>query len=61
MTRIRLMTGAALLALSSAASAYSVFPIDGAHSLKWGNNLNGTPGGVVTWMTASLKLLMVNA
>ncbi len=49
MTRIRLMTGAALLALSSAASAYSVFPIDGAHSLKWGDNLNGTPGGVVTW------------
>jgi hypothetical protein len=46
---MREMTGAVLLALSGAASAYSVFPIDGTHSLKWGDNLNGTPGGVVTW------------
>lgn len=45
----RLIAGAALVSLSSAASAYSVFPIDGTHSLKWGDNTNGTPGGVISW------------
>lgn len=34
---------------SSPAHAFSVFPIDATHSSKWGDNLNGTPGGVVTW------------
>ena len=45
----QLIAGAALAALSSAASAYNVFPIDGTHSLKWGDNTNGMPGGMVTW------------
>jgi hypothetical protein len=45
----RLIAGAALIALNSAASAYSVFPIDGTQSLKWGSNVNGTPGGVISW------------
>lgn len=31
------------------AGAYSVFPIDPTHSLKWGDNTNGTPGGTITW------------
>lgn len=35
--------------LSSPAFAYNVFPIDANSSLKWGSNLNGTPGGIVTW------------
>jgi len=43
-------SGALLLGiLSSPAFAYSVFPIDANSSLKWGSNLNGTPGGIVTW------------
>lgn len=33
----------------SQAQAFSVFPIDGTHSLKWGDNTNGTPGGGITW------------
>jgi len=37
-----------LLAMQGAA-AYSVFPIDATHSLKWGDNSNGTPGGAITW------------
>lgn len=34
---------------TSHAFAFSVFPIDSTHSLKWGSNDNGTPGGTVTW------------
>jgi hypothetical protein len=34
---------------SGSALAFSVFELDATHSLKWGDNLNGTPGGVVTW------------
>jgi len=34
---------------SGSALAFNVFEIDATHSLKWGDNLNGTPGGVVTW------------
>lgn len=49
MNLIRMMAGLALVSLSGAASAYSVFPIDATHSLKWGDNTNGTPGGVVSW------------
>lgn len=35
--------------LGGPAAAYNVFPLDPTHSLKWGSNANGTPGGVVTW------------
>lgn len=45
----KLCAGLALVFLSASVSAYSIFPIDASHSLKWGNNENGTPGGVVTW------------
>ncbi len=31
------------------ASAFSVFAIDADHSLKWGDNANGTPGGIIRW------------
>jgi hypothetical protein len=34
---------------SGSALAFNVFELDATHSLKWGDNLNGTPGGVVTW------------
>jgi len=36
---------------SSSVHAFSVFPFpgDATRSSKWGDNLNGTPGGVVTW------------
>lgn len=30
-------------------SAFSVFAIDADHSLKWGDNLNGTSGGTLRW------------
>lgn len=45
---------AALLAVSCtltapAVFAFSVFAIDANHSLKWGDNENGTPGGTVHW------------
>lgn len=49
MNLTRMMAALALVSLSGAASAYSVFPIDATHSLKWGDNTNGTPGGVITW------------
>lgn len=49
MNLIRIMAGLAFVSLSGAASAYSVFPIDPTHSLKWGDNTNGTPGGVISW------------
>lgn len=45
----RLFAGLALVAASASASAYSVFPIDATHSLKWGDNTNGTPAGTLTW------------
>lgn len=35
--------------LSTQAQAFAVFPIDVDSSLKWGDNANGTPGGVITW------------
>jgi len=44
-----LIAGLALATASTVASAYSVFPIDASDSLKWGSNVNGTPGGAVTW------------
>jgi hypothetical protein len=48
MSKPRLSIIALMLALTSAsASAYNVFPLDASHSLKWGSNENGTPGGVV--------------
>jgi hypothetical protein len=46
----RFFSGVAISGLfSTQVLAFSVFPIDGAHSSKWGDNSNGTPGGVVTW------------
>lgn len=38
-----------LIGLAPAASAFAVFDIDAAHSLKWGDNANGTSGGSVRW------------
>jgi len=35
--------------LAPAASAFSIFELDADHSLKWGSNENGTPGGTVRW------------
>lgn len=35
--------------LSAQAHAFAVFPLDANSSLKWGDNTNGTPGGVITW------------
>ncbi len=43
-----LLGSLALLTMQGAA-AFSVFPIDASHSLKWGDNANGTPGGTITW------------
>ena len=31
------------------ASAFAVFPLDSTHSLKWGDNANGTTGGTIHW------------
>lgn len=45
----KILVSLALAGMSASASAFSVFPIDVAHSLKWGDNTNGTPGGIVTW------------
>ena len=45
----RLTTGLGLFLFTHMALAFSVFPIDAAQSLKWGSNVNGTPGGIVTW------------
>lgn len=38
-----------LLLLAPVASAFSVFALDAGHSLKWGDNANGTAGGSVGW------------
>lgn len=45
---IALLGSLALLTMQSA-DAFSVFPLDPGHSLKWGDNANGTPGGTITW------------
>lgn len=44
-----IVMGLGLALTSGEAIGFSVFPIDATHSLKWGDNTNGTPGGVVTW------------
>lgn len=45
-----LAAGLACAALSGAqAHAFAVFPLSPESSLKWGDNTNGTPGGVITW------------
>ena len=46
--RAVLLAGLCILA-APAASAFAVFPLDAGHSLKWGDNTNGTPGGTVRW------------
>lgn len=46
--RTGLLAAACALA-APAVSAFSVFAIDANHSLKWGDNQNGTPGGTVRW------------
>lgn len=46
------MTGAGMLCAAffcAQAQAFAVFPLDAGHSLKWGDNANGTPGGTITW------------
>lgn len=49
MNLTRVIASLVLVSLSGVASAYSVFPIDATHSLKWGDNTNGTTGGVISW------------
>ena len=46
--RMFVLAGACALGAQSA-SAFAVFPLDGNHSLKWGDNANGTTGGTVHW------------
>lgn len=46
--RTILLAGACALAAQQA-SAFAVAPIDAGHSLKWGDNSNGSAGGTIHW------------
>ena len=46
--RMFVVAGACALGAQSA-SAFALFPLDAGHSLKWGDNANGTPGGTIHW------------
>lgn len=47
---LRMLVLAASCALAAqSASAFSVFALDGTHSLKWGDNASGTTGGTIYW------------